>query len=433
MAKHEQEKFGKCRVSKVIGRGAVATVYEGWHEGLQMEVAVKVLRKAVSEKHPDFADRFMREAKTAARLTHPNIVHVIDCGSENGHLYMVMDLVDGKDTLQMSREQPTGMAWREVCNIALQVADGLSYAASQGVIHRDVKPANIIMDKAGRAHITDLGLAKLSIRGTAELTGELHTVGTPNYMSPEQIRNPSDTDLRADVYSLGATVYRLLCGRPPFRARSPMDVVAMHLTAMPVPPSKIRAEVPLGLSDIVRKMLAKAPGDRYQDYEELSADIHNVMAGNEVTATEFHDVPLLESDAELEEVLSELNFLAELEIEDPEASSVDFAVVPEGVLGSPPEAVQLFEEDEASDDINEADLEARTTADVQLPEDLDELAQDLQPVTPPVLSSLWMRRKLRALFRARDHKVHWGWFAASMVLLILVIILVLRLAACGAG
>lgn len=398
--RQSREKFGKCTVDRIVGRGAMALVYRGWHEGLQMPVAVKVLRRELSQRNPDFASRFMREAKTAARLAHPNVVRVIDCGEENEHLYMVMDFIDGKDCLQLSREAPGAMDWQIACRITMQVAEGLGYAASMGVIHRDVKPANIIVDTTGRAVITDLGLAKLSMRGTAELTGELHTVGTPNYMSPEQIRDPSSTDLRADIYSLGATLYRLLCGRPPFRAASAMDVVAMHLTAMPVPPVKLRPDIPSGLSDIIRKMLAKSPEDRYQTYEDLLSDMQEVLAGGEVTATEFHDVPLLESDAELADVLSELDFLHELEIEDPDSSSVDFAVAPAGMLNGNPDNLALFEVEDAESTPADMDVDAVSGADVL--ENLDELATDLKNVEPTPFTWAWLMRKLRPRSRGHD-------------------------------
>lgn len=203
-------RYGKCKVVRILGQGATATVYFAKHEGLDISVAVKVLRKRLSETRPEYADRFLREARTAAWLEHPNIVRVIDCGVEQGYHFMVMDYVDGPNCLEMLQKYPDGLDWREATKIIQQAATGLAYAASKDVIHRDVKPSNIMVDSTGRVRVTDLGLAKLTIKGIVSLTQELHTVGTPNYMSPEQIRSPGELDLRTDIYSLGATFYHLV-------------------------------------------------------------------------------------------------------------------------------------------------------------------------------------------------------------------------------
>jgi len=290
-------KFGKCRVLKKLGAGATAVVYHAWHTTLNMPVAVKVLPKSVCERKPDYAERFLREARTAARLTHPNVVRVIDCGVTDGYYYMVMDYVEGQDCLQLSRENPDGMDWRRASEIVRQAALGLQYAAGHGIVHRDVKPANIMLAPSGQVMITDLGLAKLSVRGTAEITDVGRTLGTPNYMSPEQVRNPSTADLRADIYSLGATFYRFVVGRPPFVGRSPMDVVAQHLRDPVVPPVKLRPDLPNGLSAIICKMMAKLPDDRYQTYDGLLRDMDDLIEGHEVSAVGFRDNPLI-GDAE---------------------------------------------------------------------------------------------------------------------------------------
>lgn len=201
MPEEGPQKYGKCKVVKLLGQGATAMVYLAKHEGLYISVAVKVLRRKLSDKRPEYAERFLREARTAAWLEHPNIVRVIDCGVESGYHYMVMDYVDGPNCLEMLQGHPQGLYWQEATRIVQQAAIGLAYAAGRDVIHRDVKPSNIMMDSTGRVRVTDLGLAKLTIKGMVSLTQELHTVGTPNYMSPEQIRSPSKLDLRTDIYS----------------------------------------------------------------------------------------------------------------------------------------------------------------------------------------------------------------------------------------
>jgi len=323
MAKGQPTKFGKCTLVKPLGRGATAVVYLAKHEGLGMPVAVKVLRGSVSRTRPEYAVRFLREARMAAWLDHPNIVRVIDCGIQDGYYYMVMDYVDGPNCLQKLQEQPKGMDWRETTDIIRQAADGLAYAASRDVIHRDVKPSNIMIDSRGRARVTDLGLAKLTVKGMAELTQELQTVGTPNYMSPEQIRSPSDLDLRADIYSLGASYYHMVTGRPPFHGRNQMDVVAQHLTKPLEPPYRINRDLPPQLSSIICKMMAKSPEKRYQDYESLRADLESLLEGKSVAAEGFKETRLDDKeDEQLARLLVRLGSGGSVEIFDEESEDV---------------------------------------------------------------------------------------------------------------
>ena len=317
MAKKPPEKFGKCRLVKRLGEGATAIVFLGRHEVLDVSVAIKVLRPKLSTSQPEYAARFLREAKTAARLSHPNIIRVSDCGVEEGYHYMIMDYVDGVDCDDRVKEAGGTMEWREATRIVRQVADGLKYASENDIIHRDIKPANIMLDGSGRAYIADLGLAKLTIKGMAALTQELHTVGTPNYMSPEQISSPGDLDLRADIYSLGATFYHFVCGRPPFSGKNPMKVVAQHLTAPLVAPVERNPEVTSAVSALICKMMAKDRKERYQTYEGLCEDLDNLLEGREVAAAGFSDrTSGIMDKEELKQVLAELNFGDSLEIEE---------------------------------------------------------------------------------------------------------------------
>ena len=318
MTEEMPTRFGKCVVTKRLGRGATAHVYLATHEGLGIRVAVKVLRRELSEKRPRYAERFLREARTAAWLEHPNIVRVIDCGIQDGLHYMVMDYADGPNCLQMLRNNPRGLDWREATGIIRQVATGLAYAAEHDVIHRDIKPSNIIVDQDGRARITDLGLAKLTIKGLTDLTQELHTVGTPNYMSPEQIRSSQKLDLRSDIYSLGASFYHMVVGQTPYSGKNPMEVVAKHLTAQLAPPLERKPDLPASLSSTICKMMAKAPADRYQDYETLREDLQNLLAGKTTTAEGFRDVQLTDDEQEeLRRALEQLQLKAELDEEEP--------------------------------------------------------------------------------------------------------------------
>ncbi len=331
MAEQVPDKFGKCKVLRRIGRGATAVVYLAKHEGLDMPVAVKVLRKRLSESKPQYAERFLREARMAAWLQHPNIVRVIDCGVEGGFHYMVMDYVDGPSCRQQIRDHKRGLHWREAAEIVRQAAIGLAYAAARDVIHRDVKPSNLMIESSGRIRVTDLGLAKLSIKGMAELTQELHTVGTPNYMSPEQIQSAADLDLRSDIYALGATFYHLVTGRPPFLGDTAMEVIAQHLSAPLVPPREIRSSLPRDVSSIICKMMAKQREERYQNYEAVIADVEQVLEGKEPAAGGFSDVGAgIENEDELRRVLDELSFATALKIEDDEES--ESAVDESGML-----------------------------------------------------------------------------------------------------
>ncbi|MFO7957724.1 MAG: serine/threonine-protein kinase [Candidatus Brocadiia bacterium] len=312
-------KFGKCKVIRQLGQGATAVVFLAKHEGLGMLVAVKVLRKRLSESRPEYAERFLREARMAARLDHPNIVRVIDCGVNDGYHFMVMDYVDGRNCMEILREHSDGMPWRDATDIVLQTTDALQYAAEQDIIHRDVKPSNIMLDNNGRVRVTDLGLAKLAIKGVAALTQELHTVGTPNYMSPEQIRSPAQLDLRADIYSLGASYYHLVTGRPPFIGDNPMDVVTRHLTEQLVPPYKVRRELPAAVSKVICKMMAKSRKRRYQDYQTLREDLRNLQSGNEVTALDFRETyTTSEDDEKLVKLLERLSAGISVEVDEEE-------------------------------------------------------------------------------------------------------------------
>ncbi len=315
-------KFGKCKVIRQLGQGATAIVLLAKHEGLGMLVAVKVLRKRLSESRPEFAERFLREAQMAARLEHPNIVRVIDCGVQDGYHFMVMDYVDGHNCMQLLSEYSDGVPWREATGIVLQATEALSFAAERDIIHRDVKPSNIMLDSSGRVRVTDLGLAKLAVEGVAALTQELHTVGTPNYMSPEQIRSPARLDLRADIYSLGATFYHLVTGRPPFVGDNPMDVVTRHLTEPLVPPYKVRRDLPAAVSKVICKMMAKSAKRRYQDYETLQEDLHNLQSGNDVTALDFRETfTTSEEDVRLVKLLERLSAGISVEVDDDEEPS----------------------------------------------------------------------------------------------------------------
>jgi len=297
------KRLGNWRLIRRIADGTTAQIFLGEHVVLETAGAVKVLRPQILRDRPEYTERFLREAKMAAGLLHPNIARVFDCGVEGHYHYMVMDYVDGPNCLQKLAEEGA-FPWRDATVVVRQVADGLACAARQGIIHRDVKPSNIMIGSSGHAVLCDLGLARLMTKGKSGLTQELRTVGTPAYMSPEQISSAADMDLRADVYSLGATFYHLVCGGAPFDEVNPMRVVVRHLTEPLTPPLERNADLPAALSAIICKMMAKLPEDRYQDYESLRRDLDDLLEGRQVLTTGFSDAgAYVVDEAELQEAL----------------------------------------------------------------------------------------------------------------------------------
>ena len=275
----EQDKarrYGKCLVEREIGRGARATVFLAWHESLQIPVAVKVISKenALDDEH--FSERFMREARIAAQLSHSHIVRVYDCGETETDYYLVMEYVEG-ESCKDKMEQWGAFDWQRGIEITRQIAEGLRYASRKGIIHRDIKPENIMIGNDGDARIADLGLAKQVVTGRGSATADGDVLGTPYYMSPEQVRQPSDVDFRSDVYSLGATLYHMVTGEVPFEAPTPYEIMTKHLNEPVKSPGFIRPELPAALCDFVVRSMAKDPADRFGDYDELIAGLDLIM------------------------------------------------------------------------------------------------------------------------------------------------------------
>jgi len=272
----KQQRFGKCLLERVIGSGARSTVYLAWHEGLQIPVAVKVMRRVTGPQEAQSTERFVREARIAAQLSHPNIVRVYDCGEKGDSCYLVLEYIEGENCRD-KLDQWGAFDWQRAIQIVRQVAEGLAYASRKGIIHRDLKPENIMIDSEGNARIADLGLAKEIVTHASSATQDGDVLGTPYYMSPEQIRQPSNVDFRADIYSLGATLYHMVVGEPPFDAATPFEIMAKHLNE-PVPrPQSRRPDLPPMLCDIIMRTMAKDPGDRYPSYAELLKDLDRAL------------------------------------------------------------------------------------------------------------------------------------------------------------
>ncbi len=273
----KHERYGKCLIERVIGRGARATVYLAWHEGLQIPVAVKVMRRVTGPQEVQCTERFVREARIAAQLSHPNIVRVYDCGERGDSYYLVLEYIEGENCRD-KLDQWGEFDWRRAVEIVQQVADGLRYANRKGIIHRDLKPENIMIDSDGSVRIADLGLAKEVVTHGSSATLDGDVLGTPYYMSPEQIRQPSEVDFRADIYSLGATLYHMVVGEAPYDAATPFEIMAQHLNEPLPSPDARQPELPPGLCDLMLRCMQKDPEDRYQSYDEMLNDLEALLA-----------------------------------------------------------------------------------------------------------------------------------------------------------
>jgi serine/threonine-protein kinase len=270
-----------------LGKGAMATVYKARQISLDRVVAVKVLPKKMSESS-EFVDRFYKEGRAAARLSHNNIVQAIDVGSTPDALhYFAMEYVEGPTLYDIMQPPPVGQGRHfteaEALDICIQMADALAHAHRRGLIHRDVKPKNILLTPQGVAKLTDLGLARATDDKLAAESEAGKAYGTPYYISPEQIRGDVDIDFRADIYSLGATMYHLVTGRPPFEGDTPTAVMHKHLKQALVPPDHINTHLTSGVGEIIEVAMAKNRDERYASTEDLLEDLRDVRAGNPPT------------------------------------------------------------------------------------------------------------------------------------------------------
>ena len=266
------------------GRGAMAKVYRAKQVSLDRMVAIKVLPKKVSGNR-EFVERFYKEGRAAAKLAHNNIVQAYDVNSTpDGYHYFVMEFVEGHTLYDVMQPPPAGLGRNfseaEVLRIGIQMADALAHAHRRGLIHRDVKPKNIILTEGGVAKLTDLGLARETddIKAAESEAGKAY--GTPYYIAPEQIRGEVDIDHRADIYSLGATLYHIAVGRPPFTGDSPSAVMHMHLKDDLVPPDHLNPALGSGLSEIIEVCMKKNRDQRYQQTADLLEDLKAVEAGD---------------------------------------------------------------------------------------------------------------------------------------------------------
>jgi serine/threonine protein kinase len=281
--------LGNYLIQELLGQGGMATVYKGYRADIDRYVAVKVL-----PPHPgldqEFIERFRQEARTIARLQHPHILPLYDYGVQDDILYLIMAYIDGGSLAD--RIEEGGMRLSEVEKILRQVAGALDYAHRQGVIHRDIKPDNILLDKEGNALLADFGIAKLA-EGGSNLTVTGGLVGTPAYMAPEQGSGDKVTG-SADIYSLGVVVYEMLTGSKPYNAETPMQIVIKHMTA-PVPSIREKLpDLPAQLELVIDRALAKLPDNRYASAVEFADDFTKAIHSADSVAgmkMDFHPTP----------------------------------------------------------------------------------------------------------------------------------------------
>ena len=266
----------RYEIIEKIGNGGMATVYKARDLVLKRYVAVKILREEYTTDN-EFIKRFNTEAESAASLTHPNIVSVYDVGREGNLYYIVMELIKGK-TLKEIIIEDGRMSWKWSVKIAKQIAQALETAHRNNIIHRDIKPHNIIITEDGTAKVTDFGIAKAVSNSTITAFGT--TIGSVHYFSPEHARG-GYTDAKSDIYSLGVVLYEMVTGKVPFDADTPVSVALKHMQEKPVPPIELNPTIPQSLNDLILKAMEKDPSMRYNTATEMIEDLDKILKNPE--------------------------------------------------------------------------------------------------------------------------------------------------------
>ncbi len=274
-------------LDELIDTGGMAAVWRARDEVLARTVAVKILREDLAGD-PGFARRFQHEAVAAARLTHPNIVSVYDTGVDDDTSFIVMEHSEGSNLREVMAERGP-FEPEEAAALAAPILEALAYAHANGVVHRDVKPANILVADDGRVQVTDFGIAKAAFTGT-DLTTTGKALGTVRYLSPEQVQG-SEVNARSDLYSLGIILYELLTGRVPFQAESDMAVALMRLNKDPIPPRAFRGGIPREVEALVLRALARRPEDRFPSAESMRSALERAVGGSDLSATQPFSAP----------------------------------------------------------------------------------------------------------------------------------------------
>ncbi len=334
--------FGAYRILEPLGEGGMGLVLKAWHPRLDRVLALKIIRPQVLASRPDILTRFHREARAIAQLHHPNVVMLYDADEIDGINYLAMEYVDGM-TLEKMVRQNGPLAYKQACDYMRQAALGLQHAQDCGMVHRDIKPSNLLVSvKPGgskRSSITlkrpalvtvrdremtaqqgngrpeaawgvlkvlDMGLARLQesldedniIKCATPLTRAGALLGTPDFISPEQARDPRSVDIRADIYSLGCTFYYILTGRPPFPGGTDVQKLLRHQTEQPYPIEELRPHIPPIVGNIITKLMNKSPDDRHQTPQALADDLANLLAHIAATTTPPRGTPTVSTPVE---------------------------------------------------------------------------------------------------------------------------------------
>lgn len=281
----DKPRIGGYELLTKLGQGGMGVVYKAKQVSMDREVALKLLPRKLS-KDEGFVERFMREARTSAKLNHPNIVTAIDVGQAQGYHYFAMEYVDG-EPLDDTMEREGRLQETVAIDYAMQVLAGLEHAAQAGITHRDIKPGNLMLCKDGTVKITDMGLAVAGREGGSagdegedgSITGHDKRAGTPYYMAPEQVEGQHELDWRADQYALGASLFEMVTGKKPFDGANAQAIMAMRLYEDPPDAYTVHKGVGKGFAAVLKKMMAREPDGRYLDFDTLIEDLERVLSG----------------------------------------------------------------------------------------------------------------------------------------------------------
>jgi serine/threonine protein kinase len=262
----------RYRIEQILGRGGMGVVYKATDTQLDETVAIKTLPGDVMTRSPEDLERFKREIRLARKITHRNVLRTYDYGEAEGVYFISMEFVRGYTLAELLDEAPNRqMPARATVGITRQICRGLQAAHEQGIIHRDIKPQNVLIDAKGEVKLMDFGIARMAEAAEAMTQAGL-IVGTPHYMSPEQVQG-KQLDARSDVYSMGVLIYEMLVGRRPFESSSLTGVLTAHITEKPKPPVELRPEIGREINDVVMRCLEKNAAARYADAGALLADL----------------------------------------------------------------------------------------------------------------------------------------------------------------
>jgi|RhiMethySRZTD1v2_1073278.scaffolds.fasta_scaffold59622_2 serine/threonine protein kinase len=279
-------RLGNYELTRLIGAGATSVVFKGRHRKLKIPVAVKVLRQSALSGSSKLLSKLVSEAVLLARLNHPHVVRLWDLEDEGPHPYLVLEYVDGMSLAELLARKNSPIWAGFAIAFIRQAVEGLAQAHALGIVHRDVKPGNLLLGHDGTAKVADLGLAVVVGEWLSRTSGpgsiETAPAGTAAYLAPEQAYAPKSVDFRADIYSLGCTLYHAVTGRLPFDGRSSMEVIMKHLNERPIPPRQLIPEVTRDISDLILRMMAKKPEERMSSYEELRTELGRVVGDRRI-------------------------------------------------------------------------------------------------------------------------------------------------------